>query len=69
MQALVKANKMLHMFWKKPNITNKKYKTHFESCITVLDSYGGCVYIHLDLLTAKLKTMKMADVENKGDRE
>ena len=60
--ALVKADTTLHMFCKKPNMTNNQYKTQLEAYITVLESYWGCVPIHPDLLIVKLKSTKVTNV-------
>ena len=59
---MVKSEKMLHMFCQKPNVTNKKYMTQFESYVTALESYGVFFPIHPGLLTVKLKAMKVANV-------
>ena len=43
-------------------MTNKVYKIEFEVYITLLESYGVCGTIHLDLLTARLKEMAVSNV-------
>ena len=50
-------------------MANNEYKTQFEAYVTVLESYEGLFAIHPYLLTAKMKAMKVADMEKTEDTD
>ena len=62
-------DKLLQKFCHNMNINNDKYKTQFEAYTTSLESYGRCVPIYLDLLTSKVKAIKVDDMEKSVETE
>ena len=56
---MFKVDKMLHMFFQKTNMSNKKYKIQFDAFVIVLISYRGCNPIQPEFVKANLKAMQV----------
>ena len=53
--ALVQAEKVLQMFWQKPDMPNDEYFKLSNARVTVLEILGGPLPIHLKLVIAKFR--------------
>ena len=62
--ALVKATKNIYMFWQKPLVTNNDYQKLFELLVTMQETLGSKLPLHLSHVTAKLLELECSDSHN-----
>ena len=55
--AIVMAEKILHMFWKNPNVENNDYKIQFDAYVNILEAYAGRITVPLALVDSKLRDL------------
>ena len=48
--AIVMSKKMLHSFWKNPNVANENYKSQFDAYIIIYEACASGITIPPDLM-------------------
>ena len=62
--ALVKTIKSIYTFWQKPLVTNGDYQKLFELLVTMQETLGSKLPLHLSHVTAKLLELECSDSHN-----